>query len=1093
DDDYDTDDDDDGYTPVVPDNPEKINTLEKNERDDAVDDLEKTVNKEMDELDKEFEEWLAQVSKEADEAYQKALEIINSDDIDDSDYSDEEFVEDMDKLLDEMRANNEITEEEYQEMKLALVDPEDPENPDFKSKVAILEAVGKESNAEGEKTESLFDKARKKIAESEAEMFVKINGQIGGYLEFSYASGGLEFTSGVIIAGLKLGVPVKTYIPPTPIYVGMSLSIGMNGVIGLEYDREALEKKLRLKAELSPSISAGAKVGLGAEKIIGVEGGFDGKLGTKINFTAKEKLKVNVSGSAYAKAYFTLFSVKKTWPLFDKQLYPRPNNGVVISSEEETFQDFLNTATLIDRSYLNNDDAGISALSNYLFEKNSTHPVTAPSLAVLEDGRKLLVWVDDTGTKSNTNMRSLMFSICDTNGTWSEAQALFEDGTDFDTPELHSDGGEIYLSYGKANQVMADDIAPEELLANYDLYVSKFNGTSFDAPVCVDGGDGRIAVVSSVSNDSGKVTVSWVENDQNNLFLDEGTNTIFVRTLQDGAWSEETVVFEAANEIVDLAAYNGDVYYSVINSDTTHSLYKNKELVYNTAGIISELELTDDSLYFLDASEIKVFNGEEIETTGLSDINDYEIASNGTNKVIVINDGDAYTSELYISKFENGEWTIPVLFSNFGKYIRSYSPIIDNDGSVKVALNAVELKEDDINYEKANLIVAEDSGLFDITVDSFDLKDGDLTPGTTETLVFDVSNTGAMDVMNFKARLVDQNNNVLAEKDYNSEIEVYDTETFEIDYAVPADLVKTDLRLEVITDEVDIDPLDNHDTMVVGGADVEIKNLRVLENEGKVACTITNVGGEAAEAVNIELKDGNTLDSIILSENFESIPAGESRDVVVDLPDYMLVAEDGALNAVDAYVTTASIESDLIGNSDRIVFGTLLDESINGWKLENGAWKYYENGQAKTGWILDGGVWYFLDANGIMQTGWILDGGVWYYLNANGAMATGWIFDGGVWYYLNANGAMATGWIFDAQRWYFLEASGAMFTGWLFQNGAWYYLYNGGEMVIGYKLLDWANGNDLFGFGVDGRMYQNTTTPEGYKADANGVISIDQI
>jgi glucan-binding YG repeat protein len=38
---------------------------------------------------------------------------------------------------------------------------------------------------------------------------------------------------------------------------------------------------------------------------------------------------------------------------------------------------------------------------------------------------------------------------------------------------------------------------------------------------------------------------------------------------------------------------------------------------------------------------------------------------------------------------------------------------------------------------------------------------------------------------------------------------------------------------------------------------------------------------------------------------------------------------------------------------------------------------------------------------------------------------TGWVNDGGTWYYMNASGAMQTGWIHDGNGWYLLSESGA--------------------------------------------------------------------
>ena len=43
----------------------------------------------------------------------------------------------------------------------------------------------------------------------------------------------------------------------------------------------------------------------------------------------------------------------------------------------------------------------------------------------------------------------------------------------------------------------------------------------------------------------------------------------------------------------------------------------------------------------------------------------------------------------------------------------------------------------------------------------------------------------------------------------------------------------------------------------------------------------------------------------------------------------------------------------------------------------------------RTGWVSNGGKWYYMDANGVMQTGWLQNGGSWYYLDGDGVMQTG--------------------------------------------------------------------------------------------------------
>ena len=111
----------------------------------------------------------------------------------------------------------------------------------------------------------------------------------------------------------------------------------------------------------------------------------------------------------------------------------------------------------------------------------------------------------------------------------------------------------------------------------------------------------------------------------------------------------------------------------------------------------------------------------------------------------------------------------------------------------------------------------------------------------------------------------------------------------------------------------------------------------------------------------------------------------------------------------------------------------------NGWHKRDGSWFYVRNGKALTGWIRDGGKWYFLGRDGKMKTGWVKDGGKWYYLTSSGAMKTGWLGDQGKRYYLTSSGAMKTGWMKISGKWYYFTRSGAMKTGWLTLKGKKYY------------------------------------------------------
>ena len=141
-------------------------------------------------------------------------------------------------------------------------------------------------------------------------------------------------------------------------------------------------------------------------------------------------------------------------------------------------------------------------------------------------------------------------------------------------------------------------------------------------------------------------------------------------------------------------------------------------------------------------------------------------------------------------------------------------------------------------------------------------------------------------------------------------------------------------------------------------------------------------------------------------------------------------------------------------------------------------WSLFQSdGSAKTGWLKEGGYWYYLDpATGRsalwektidgkhyyfdaychMVTGWLkYQNGSWSYYNSDGAAAIGWKKLSGKWYYLDPQTTRAAIWekTIDGKRYYF-NGSNQMQTGWLkYQNGSWSYYNSNGAAAIGWKKL----------------------------------------
>ena len=174
-----------------------------------------------------------------------------------------------------------------------------------------------------------------------------------------------------------------------------------------------------------------------------------------------------------------------------------------------------------------------------------------------------------------------------------------------------------------------------------------------------------------------------------------------------------------------------------------------------------------------------------------------------------------------------------------------------------------------------------------------------------------------------------------------------------------------------------------------------------------------------------------------------------------------------------------------VGDKDQILKSDITDatqaveDAINfsniimGWSQDkDGNWMYgTEEGYLNDGWHqVDGGkTWFYFNEDGTAkQSEWWQDGSTWYWFNSNCGAAVGWAKIDGDWYYFKGNNAMKTGWEKVEGSWYYMNSSGKMVTGWCQINGTWYYFSKESNAL--------------------GQMLANTTTPDGYKVDANGAL-----
>lgn len=169
------------------------------------------------------------------------------------------------------------------------------------------------------------------------------------------------------------------------------------------------------------------------------------------------------------------------------------------------------------------------------------------------------------------------------------------------------------------------------------------------------------------------------------------------------------------------------------------------------------------------------------------------------------------------------------------------------------------------------------------------------------------------------------------------------------------------------------------------------------------------------------------------------------------------------------------VESDEMEiKSDEVNKPSLGQPSVNATDLKNGTWIKDSKGWmwlntdktwAKDGWKKINNKDYYFTTDGYMYTGWMFDNslGNWYHLSEDGDKDINKIVSGCK---LDSTGKWVSNensWFQWGKDWYFFGAKGELAKNqWVNWKGIWYYL------------------------GDTGRMLTNTTTPDGYKVDANG-------
>ena len=789
-----------------------------------------------------------------------------------------------------------------------------------------------------------FSKLRGKLKKFNMTMAIDANAYAAGYMEFSYASGNFEFQEGGIILEAGLGTEItRPFVSFPAAYCTLKLESDFNGNMQLVKNTE-LNYSLSLAAQLE--LAARLGVGLGVKKAgTYVEGGLFGSLATQINLPAtslEEALTVLLNGGLYLDSKILGYDgFSKEERYLGVQLYPQEAAVQAFDGMDILDLDEIN-ADSTDRTYLSFADretilAGNTQIQGAVFEKNGAYPYSSPQLARLNDGSRIMVWIDDDGTKDDVNKTSLFASVFK-DGEWSEAEVLYETGGLNDYPDLYTDGENVYIVWQRTASALSRKATLSDAMKATNLYCIIYSNGEFSQPELIGNSTNTTyEMMQKVTSDGENTAVIWVENSENDPFMADGSNSVKIASKDKDSW-EEKVVAQGIAPVsgVDLGYVNGSLaaVYETYSDDNNviHLDYNGRKKEFSG----SNSTIAEGILYYTLSGKLYAYDiiADALQDNVFANLDNFTIVNGSNIKYLLTLQSNGQTNEIYASVYDDisKTWGSPVAVTDYGKYIRSYTAQVDESGNLTIAINAVDVDETSGKFtNEASICVINTDSVKDIALSGVTYDDSLVKPGQKLPLNFVVTNNSLSSVEKFKITLTDQNGKKISSGEISSHIEPGASEEASYLYQLPENLTLHTVNVSVEA-EGEVNKEDNSEKVTIGYGNLVLGGLHLTGNEKKpfVSGVLSNTGYDSMENIEVSVYEKNATGKLLGTVKINELGAGKQNEFSVEIPAELLNVNIGAIgNVVYVNAETDSMESNLADNSDYLLIDGELTEEIS--------------------------------------------------------------------------------------------------------------------------------------------------------------------
>ena len=753
---------------------------------------------------------------------------------------------------------------------------------------------------------------------------------ICGYVEGKLENGAMIPTEGGIIASaaLEYSYEGQAFIVVVPVYY----TIGAGGEISLSANVKnvaagsGFAPVFEGNVEIAPYFEIGGGVGVVYIGQVGARG----KATLSFNIALdRDYTKVDLTGQAYFDIKALGFiSYEREFANGTWTIYETGRNTLSLASEPEDIYsqiDIYAPAVPEDRSYADNpsewlgEEQVLSFAADYTNKEvrvlqSNAYPDAEPQIMDV-NGTKVMVWLTDNTSRTDENKSMLVYSVyIEDYDTWSAPKAILDNGM-ADYYPVAKDG---YVVWQKAAETFGKGVSLAEVAKNTEIYIVKFEGTSFGTPVRLTN-NGILDTQPQVAVSENEVTVVWTENSENNIFGYTGRNSIYRKTYDGQTWSEAELLADGLNTVAYLAVgyMNGSciVAYSLdgdndLNTVNDREIYlirngRTERFTENATldshpvfekinGSEALFWYSDNNVYYVTDLDNRVLN--TISADGILQLTDeYSVLSNGNNTAILWTTVEDGVSEIHGALYDGSQWSDDIEITQEGQSVRYPAGVIEENGDLMIAFNRIQNVADGDYYRdgRADLCIIRVRPSYDLSIENVILADG-LKAGAELPLYLTVKNTGELPVTQISADVFDTDGSRSGHFDLDQILQPGETAEFELSYTAGSTVSPGEIRVKISTaDGSEYDLENNEAKIAIGQGNLEI--VEVTDNaEGDlhtVSVKIRNSGYETAENISVSLREESENGRMIAQKQLDTLASQKETVISFEVDANSLSAE----------------------------------------------------------------------------------------------------------------------------------------------------------------------------------------------------------